>query len=136
MKLKLNFVTNSSSVCFCGWGLTLDLPLSNLPEKLKIVAYEYIKSKNSYMKDVNFTYEYFINCIDNYEWEIYGFLKKYNLSVEARWSCDEVYIGVTPEGMSDEKTVGEIKAEAIKNLKNLGFNVLSFGYIEEAWRDG
>lgn len=136
MVIKTDFVTNSSSVCFCGWGITLDLPLSNLPEKTKIAAYEHIKAKDSYMMNVNFTYEYFINNIDEYEWEVYGFLGKYNLSIESRWSCDEVYIGVTPENMPDDKTVGEIKAEAMKNLKDLGFNTITFGYIEEAWRDG
>lgn len=74
--------------------------------------------------------------IDDYEWEIIGFLHQHKISSESCWTCDEMYIGIKPENIPEDKTIRQVKDETKQQLAELGFDVSNFGYIEESWYDG
>lgn len=135
MKLKLNFITNSSSTCFCAWGLVLYISYSEFPEKTKKEIFKYIKNQDNNKDDDEFTYEYFLEMINDFCYDVHKFFKKYNLSIESRYH-DLLYIGVKPETIPEDKTIRQVKDETKQKLAELGFNVSNFNYIEEAWYDG
>ncbi len=136
MKLKLNFVTNSSSTCFCGWGVSLDSVIFNLPDKFKKIIFESLKQQENNKDDDEFTYEYFLKNTEDFDWDFRTFLKKYNITMDVRWTCDEVYIGIKPENIPEDKTIRQVKDETKQKLEEFGFDISNFRYIEEAWYDG
>lgn len=124
MKLKSDFVTNSSSVSFCIYGLLFD----ELPIKVIKYYYEYYKVKHP-DKYSNMKYEEFKNNFD--VWEI----ENEDLELYQHPYRDEYYIGKNLSSMKLDQTLREFENEVEKILEKIGFDVDYCGIIEEGWMD-
>ena len=128
MKRKLDFITNSSSVCFVGWGVKLDI--TNLSDDFILKLYNHAISK-----DIKITLEEFKNT-DSYDWEwiISSYVGTDGLSASYCYIFDEIYIGIELKDIPDDQTIGDAKRETKEKLEKLGLS--EFKFIEESWRDG
>lgn len=132
MKRKLDFVTNSSSVSYVGWGVYLSKKDIENDKFLK-KCFENYKSRSYANQSTTFEEfksdpeeaTYYISNNDN------GIL---NFSSEPYG--DNYFILGQPNSMKDEQTLKEFKDQIIKELSELGIKVDKLEYIEECWRDG
>lgn len=132
MKRKLDFVTNSSSVSYVGWGVYLSKEDIENDKFLK-KCFENYKSRSYANQSTTFEEfksdpeeaTYYISNNDN------GIL---NFSSEPYG--DNYFILGQPNSMKDEQTLKEFKDQIIKELSELGIKVDKLEYIEECWRDG
>jgi len=134
MKIKNDFVTNSSSTSFVGWGVTCD-GFSDLPEIFKKALYE--KCREDY-DNINFTFEEFKENLGKYDWSeyIYDVIKDTHLQARTRPYSDDVYIAIKPSNRDvQDMTINQIIKLAEKELNELGFNNGVY-YMAEAWYDG
>lgn len=141
MKRKLDFVTNSSSTSFCGWGLGLEIYLSDMPESMtKFVYDKYIDYHKKYEKGIPVDYKTFMGdpgyYHDEYEYELAEFFKKNDLSCVSIGYDSFMYIGFEFKSVPEDMTIKEIKDETKERLEKLGFDTGDFKLIDEAWRDG
>ena len=129
MKRKLDFVTNSSSVSYVGWGVYIseedmkeDVFLKKCFENYKLKSYA----------DKSLTFDQFkierddakeyvsgsgiLNCVSN--------------------PSDYYFIIGKPESMKGDQTLNEYKNQIIKELNELGIKVDELEFIQESWFDG
>jgi len=131
MKIKHDFVTNSSSTSYVVWGIELNDSEILENEKLINLAYEY------YLKDYNeYTIEEFKNKIDlvkeNLEWsDIDKFLE-----ISTGQNCDDFWIGGRISDLKDDQTLGEYKQQIIESLRKIGIETDSVYLICESWWNG
>jgi len=115
MKIKSDFVTNSSSTSYCMWCIyqTVD----KFPEKLKKLIY------NEYVTyyDKNISYENFLEGLSEHPSQfrnaIIHILHESGLGYAIEF--DECYIGEHLENMNDDQTLREFKNSIIEKLKQL-----------------
>jgi len=122
MKLKQDFITNSSTVCFVAWGLSYncyDFTEEN-KEKMKVL---YEKKYNEPMPD-----EFSSTPIEL-------LLENTSLEYAIFYDGDWVGIGMPFTKMKDEETFGEFKERVKADFLKIGISDNPV-YIEEAWRDG
>jgi len=143
MKRKLDFVTNSSSTSFCGWGLELDMQMSEMSEEILKAMYDkYIDEHRKYGEGIPASYKEFIeDPSEVYEDCYYGlteFFEGNGLScVNLPYECDGLmYVGLEFLSIPEDMTIKEAKEEAKEKLEKLGFDTKGFKEIDEAWRDG
>jgi len=115
MRVKLGFVTNSSSTSYCMWCVyqTID----SFPEKLKKLIYnEYIEHY-----DKKLSYDNFLIDIQahpsRFKSATTNILHKFGLGYAIEY--DEYYIGEHLENMEDDETLREFKNLIIEKLKQL-----------------
>ena len=113
MKVKLDFITNSSTTCFVVFGTSVNkTDLSeDLQEKLKEDPYDGLEDaiKGS---DLSYTFG------PDYDYE------------------DEIMIGIGITSMKDDETLKKFKRRVrLEILETIGVKCTPH-YIEEAWRDG
>ena len=135
MKIKHDYITNSSTTCFCGWGIQLDYIIECLPEKIKREMYnEYVEYQEIYKRE-KIPYEDFLEDDDVEIIDfLYRFISKENLSIESYYDADIILIGTTAGHAPKNKTINEIIEDTQIKLNELGFDQ-KVEYIEEAWRD-
>ncbi len=122
MKLKQDFVTNSSTTCFVAWGVSynhFDFTRDN-KEKLKVL---YEKKHSKEMSD------------DDYYEAMELLFESSDLEHAVYYDGDWMGIGMPFTRMKDEETFGEFKERVKTELQKIGITDTPV-YVEEAWRDG
>lgn len=135
MKIKIDFITNSSTTSFAAWGVNLgEFNLRNNVEFMKQM-YEMYKNEN---KSETKSFEVWSNDSD-LRYDICEFIEsKTKLSCINGEYGDEIYVGMTPGQMKDDETKKQFIDSIREEFKKIGlFNCASVvDWIEVSWRDG
>jgi hypothetical protein len=145
MKIKTDFVTNSSSTSFCVWGIQIDMlddeykDKNYLPEKLLRKSYNYYlekirnnKSINPFMRTIEesnkdaISFEEFCTKINEVDYTYTDYVVSYlnSLDIDSMFSYENggfVYIGRSPFNIKDDETSGSFKEILKLDLINVGF---------------
>lgn len=127
MKIKNDFITNSSSVSFCVWGVCLDF--CDITEDITKKLYVYVEAKGnfeSYTKNKNSQYD-----------DIREFCRNNDFDFTARgdmFCISYVIFGKSPSKMRGDQTLDEFKSEIREKLKIIGINKEP-EFILTSWED-
>jgi len=133
MKIKMGFVTNSSSTSFIAWGMQYET--FELKELFGELLYE--KEKESGECEYNTLEEFLDNC--DIEDDIYYLCKKVGLDCRSWYDADMTYIGISPFDMKNNQTLDEYKIDIAEKFNKLGITDIdkdSLIQIEECWYNG
>jgi len=112
MKIKFDYVTNSSSTSFTGYGIKL----KNIPERLWHLLYNYAKAhneENNYdMEDMNFE-EFVLNGRIGGVFQ--DFIEDFNLNIKYCQEESVFFIGIKERGHYDVKIKKYIYDESTRN---------------------
>ena len=118
MKLRMGFVSNSSTTSFCIFGMELDYE-----EAEKII----LDKKLATIEEID----------DNGVWEYLDLdLPDSKLEVHVAWPWDMCWIGKSYTSMGLKETREEFENGVRSELKELLGKDVECGIHEEAWRDG
>lgn len=134
MKIKMGFVTNSSSTSFIAWGMQYET--SELKELFGELLYE--KAKESGECEYN-TLEKFLDNYNDIEYEVQNLCEKVGLDCRSWYDADMTYIGISPFNMKSNQTLDEYKIGIIEKFNKLGITDIdkdSLIQIEECWYNG
>ena len=125
MKIKTDFVTNSSSSSFVVMGTSINSD---------IITEEHVK-KFSEQLNTNFTLDY---IKDNFSDFLDSLLYKSDLkySTGGDYYGSEAMIGIHYTDMKDDETLGEFKTRVKNQIKEtLDIDVKKVDHIEMSWED-
>jgi len=107
MKIKNDFVTNSSSTCYVYWGIEREI----------YEVEEHFKLSNNTLG------EFLLNK-----------LREIDLDYDIWYESDMVFLGREPNEMEEDETKKEFKLKILSGLKELGFDLKyeDIKYIKEA----
>lgn len=140
MKIKMDFVTNSSSTSFCGWGIIVE-GFYDLPEKIRKKIYgDYVDcTTKKYPGDKILSYEEFEEHPNKNGWDshLQDLLKGTHMDVGIDCRYDYImYIGISPDNEDvQDMTINQIKKLSEKELREIGLED-GVSFIEEGWYDG
>lgn len=126
MKVKLDFITNSSTTCFVVMGACIKRDdISD--EYLKLVA----EKQDKTLEEVK-ERDYFYETLDTL---LQGTDLQFTFGPEWDYE-DQPMIGIGFTAMNDDETFKQFKNRVqLQVLESTGLKIQPY-YIEEAWRDG
>jgi len=115
MKVKLGFVTNSSSCAYCLWGVVITR--DNITEEMKQKAWEeYDRGYNS-TRSKPITREYFMEDYDCFNY----IMEKLEDVLEIIYTDDgEKIVGMSPDKMKDNETLKDFKIRIVDEINKTG----------------
>lgn len=129
MKVKQDFVTNSSSTSYIGWGIEID---NYMPEKTWRKLYELAVNSDGWYE--NMTFEQFV--LDG---DLNGFMKDLegtHLYCVENQDEGKYYIGICHNNKESKKgIISKLKCD----LKKIGFDdddLVNIKFIDKEWFEG
>jgi len=141
VRIKFDFVTNSSTTSFVIWGVSLEQ--RELLENIKLMEIVFRQYENKGYNKKGLTFDEFVEEYKEGESSFYDFrdlveslIYPLGLALSGGPDGDYFWVGGDVEKQKDEQTLGDYKTEIINKLKQIGITVNELYYICEAWRDG
>ena len=140
MKVKADFVTNSSTTSFVAWGIAVEFSVIRESSILLQQMYlAYVELQKKHGNEAATMDDWLSGVEDHYEFQedLRTLLRKEGQGFECASAPydDTLYIGVSPFSMKDDETFAEFKTRVANTLEKIGLPS-NAGSIEEAWRDG
>ena len=122
MKIKLDFITNSSSSSFVVMGATIGH--GNIPDEIfQLVADKLDYSLEEVKEDIG---EFIVNMVEKTDLD-YSYGYEYS---------GDLMVGIPYTKMNDDETLGQFKEKVRKQIQEaLGIDTQPY-HIEECWWDG
>jgi len=141
MKIKKDYVTNSSSTNFCGWGQEIYLESEEdnnyIPEEILRLAYKLYLGNHKKFETPIISYETFSLNVHDFKYDQYKYVTQYlgSLGLDCVFSYPEycVLIGKDPFSNSTGKgkTINELMDELKELFKTIGLSPHVYGISRE-----
>jgi len=148
MKIKLDFITNSSSEAFCVYGV--DIELTDLVENSKLIKYLYLvliaywREVSDYCNDRLLEFDFPVTkerFVEEYESYLFQTIRYYAVINHFLWemygeepAAVYIAIGRSPWSMCKTQTLGEFQCDVRDDLKDIGFGDYHPRAVEEVVR--
>lgn len=134
MKIKGDFVTNSSSSSFVAWGLMMqDYDFKEKYGKVIFDKLHMILAPDLHNEKFDDDY------LDEGLWEdLHSEAGKHGLEFARRYDAEDVMIGGSPVNMKGDQTKNQYLEQVVKSFSEIGIELKSsdLGWVEEGWMDG